>query len=66
MTLKGNIYHGGRISERKSPCPRLDLCPVEHVAVFGDLSSMFGVMWRFLPLADPTVDVLVSRDLDSR
>ncbi len=31
----------------------------------GDLSSVNGRMWRFLPLGDPTVDIFVSRDLDS-
>ena len=32
----------------------------------GDLSSLFGMLWRFLPVLDPSVDVMVSRDLDSR
>ena len=27
---------------------------------------MFGMLWRFLPVLDPTVDLMVSRDLDSR
>ena len=27
---------------------------------------MFGMVWRFLPLLDPGVEVVVSRDLDSR
>ena len=33
---------------------------------FGDISAKFGMVWRFLPMADPLVDVMVSRDLDSR
>ena len=32
----------------------------------GDLSSLFGMLWRFLPVLDPSVDLMVSRDLDSR
>ncbi len=32
----------------------------------GDISAKFGMVWRFLPMADPLVDVMVSRDLDSR
>lgn len=31
----------------------------------GDLSSVNGRAWRFLPIGDPTVDIFVSRDLDS-
>ena len=29
------------------------------------LSQVFGMNWRFLPLADPTVDIMMVRDLDS-
>ena len=32
----------------------------------GDISSLFGMLWRFIPVLDPTVDLMVSRDLDSR
>ena len=32
----------------------------------GELGAVFGMVWRFLPLLDPRVDVMVSRDLDSR
>jgi len=45
---------------------RLDLCSAEHSELFGDVSGKFGMVWRFLPLADPRVDVMISRDLDSR
>eukprot|EP00092_Neocalanus_flemingeri_P009488 GFUD01010214.1.p1 GENE.GFUD01010214.1~~GFUD01010214.1.p1 ORF type:complete len:192 (-),score=41.11 GFUD01010214.1:30-605(-) len=44
----------------------LDLCSSKQVTKFGDLSAVFGMIWRFLPLADSTVDIMVSRDLDSR
>jgi len=43
-----------------------DLCPVNSVVTFGDLSKVFGMTWRFLPVTDPLVSVMVSRDLDSR
>ena len=32
----------------------------------GDISSLFGMLWRFIPVLDPMVDLMVSRDLDSR
>ncbi|XP_023341272.1 uncharacterized protein LOC111711215 [Eurytemora carolleeae] len=45
---------------------RMDLCSVLSVPPYGDISRKFGMIWRFLPLADPFVDFMVSRDLDSR
>ena len=44
----------------------MDTCPVDALAGFGDLSSIFGMLWRFIPMIDPTVAVMASRDLDSR
>ena len=59
-----------------------DLCPVNALPTFGDLSKVFipnprmlpemllqkvfGMTWRFLPVCDPLVSVTMSRDLDSR
>ena len=45
---------------------RFDICTVNNLPGYGDLSQVFGMVWRFLPLSDPTVDIMVSRDLDSR
>merc|ERR1719477_412850 len=45
---------------------RLELCPVNNAPVVGDVSRVMGMTWRFLPMTDPAVDILVSRDLDSR
>ena len=45
---------------------RFDTCPVDNLSDFGELSSVFGMIWRFLPILDPTVDIMGSRDLDSR
>ena len=28
-------------------------------------SSIYPLVWRFLPVLDPTVDIVLSRDLDS-
>ena len=39
---------------------------MDSLTELGDLSSVFGMLWRFLPVLDPSVDVMVSRDLDSR
>ena len=44
----------------------LHLCPVHNIPHIGDVSRVMGMTWRFLPLADPSVDIMVSRDLDSR
>jgi hypothetical protein len=48
------------------PFLRLHVCSVKNITGFGDISSKFGMVWRFLPMADPFVDVMISRDLDSR
>ena len=49
----------------------LDLCHVRHLPGCGqldltDASQIFAMLWRFLPCVDPQVEVMVSRDLDSR
>ena len=48
--------------------PFVDLCNVTSVLEVHGLSSnrpIFPMTWRFLPLLDPTVDRLMSRDTDS-
>lgn len=45
--------------------PAMDLCiGLEHEGL--DLSGRNGMLWRFLPLLDQLVDVVLVRDLDSR
>ena len=47
----------------------LDLCQVNTVPrTLGnkDIAKLFPMMWRFLPSLDPGVEVVMSRDLDSR
>ena len=43
----------------------VQLCNANNLPHYGNLSNVFGMFWRFLPMADPTVDVFCSRDLDS-
>ncbi|XP_065669670.1 uncharacterized protein LOC105845888 [Hydra vulgaris] len=43
----------------------LFFCDVRKTPYLGDLSNIDGMMWRFLPVGDLTVDVVCSRDLDS-
>ena len=33
--------------------------------MLGDVSKVFAMNWRFLPMLDPQVSHMVSRDLDS-
>ena len=48
--------------------PQLDLCNVRSLPgnPVEDASRMFAMNWRFFPTLDPQVDILLSRDLDSR
>ena len=48
--------------------PQLDLCNVRSLpgTPVEDASNMFAMNWRFFPTLDPQVDILLSRDLDSR
>ena len=46
----------------------VDLCDVRALLAtpLADARAVFGMVWRFFPALDPQVDVLLSRDLDSR
>jgi len=64
------VYHDGRLSEStrsriKNQCPKVRFCDIRRVPHFGDLSAHIGTVWRFLPMADKTVEIFCSRDLDS-
>ena len=39
---------------------------MDSISDLPDLPSVFGMLWRFIPVLDPSVSVMVSRDLDSR
>ena len=47
----------------------LEFCDVRNLAIPFlrglKISSINGMMWRFIPMADPTVSIMCSRDLDS-
>ena len=43
----------------------LDLCNVKKLPVMDDVREIFPMIWRFLPMLDLQVDILMSRDLDS-
>ncbi|CAF3692798.1 unnamed protein product [Rotaria sp. Silwood1] len=45
----------------------VDICDMTNIPMFGSSLHKFlpGKMWRFLPIFDPYVDYLLSRDLDS-
>ena len=48
------------------PYPFVDLCNVTRVTESINITRpLFPMTWRFLPLLDPTVDRLLSRDTDS-
>ena len=63
------IYHNFNSTEEFEPLlcdfPNLDLCYVRNLAIYGDIARSFGMIWRYAPMADPTVDEWHSRDLDS-
>ena len=69
-TFTIRIYVGATFSmesrERyKRAHKNIRFCDVRRMPKLGDVSRLIGTVWRFLPLADPTIDVLCSRDLDS-
>jgi len=43
-----------------------DLCDVNEIEQYPELSKKFGMVWRFAPMADPLVSEWHCRDLDSR
>ncbi|CAG0884072.1 unnamed protein product [Cyprideis torosa] len=45
--------------------PFLDLCYMKELPKLPHLWHHTGSMWRFLPMADPLVDVFLCRDVDS-
>ena len=44
---------------------QLQLCHAHHIPALGNVSKIFPMIWRFLPLLDPQVTHFLSRDLDS-
>ena len=59
-------------TERKKLCQmacmypeEFNLCDIDNIPRFGNLSHIFPMNWRFLTMLDPQVDIALSRDLDS-
>jgi len=63
------IYHDGNVPNttlRRFENERdIIFCDGRRLPRYGDLSVIFQMYWRFIPIADPSVDVFCSRDLDS-
>ena len=63
------IYHDAMITPdtiaKYQMYKNLDFCDVRKLPKYGDITNIFGSLWRFIPLGDESVDVLCSRDLDS-
>ncbi len=59
------IYHDGKSTEDLCEIfcssPDVDLCNANEIGI----GAQFGMLWRFAPMADPTVDEWHCRDLDS-
>ena len=58
------------VSKRKTLChlacaypEEFELCNVENIPRFGNVSHIFPMNWRFLTTLDPQVDIAFSRDL---
>ena len=46
--------------------PELDICDVNANPKLRNVSMLYPLIWRFLPVIDRQVDYFLSRDLDSR
>jgi hypothetical protein len=62
-------FTGSRKSEQEffKNFSNIDVCDIKNIPMFdSSLTSLLsGRMWRFIPIFDPYVDYLLSRDLDS-
>ena len=45
---------------------QLNMLPNVEIIRMADSGNWFSMLWRFLPCSDPDVDVMISRDCDSR
>ena len=46
--------------------PDIDICEAANNARLGNATSLYPLVWRFLPVLDIQVDAYLSRDLDSK
>lgn len=62
----GNQLGNLKLKELFDDYPFVDLCNVTRVLEIRNITRpLFPMTWRFLPLMDPTVDRMLSRDSDS-
>ena len=55
-----------KMTELFKDLPFVDLCNSEKVLESRNITSkLFPMTWRFLPLLDPMVDIMLCRDMDS-
>ena len=48
-----------------SQYPNMIFCDAGNLPVLGNKTDMAAMEWRFLPIGDPAVDIMCSRDVDS-
>ncbi|CAL8068274.1 unnamed protein product [Orchesella dallaii] len=66
LRVYSDIDHDEFLCKLRCQNPDFFWCDIRNIAPYGDLSSkMASRTWRFLPLGDPTVDIFLSRDIDS-
>lgn len=63
------IYHDALITPevkaKYKQYKNLDFCDARKLPRYGDITNIMGKFWRNIPIADSSVDVVCSRDLDS-
>ena len=58
--------HNWKLKHLFDPYPFVDICNVTQVQEIRNITRpLFPMTWRFLPLMDSTVDIILSRDFDS-
>ncbi|ODM92943.1 hypothetical protein Ocin01_13742 [Orchesella cincta] len=65
LRVYSNLEMDGLFCSLRCQNPDFFWCDIRNIPENGNLSEMDYRTWRFLPLGDPTVDVFLSRDLDS-
>jgi hypothetical protein len=66
-TFEGEDAVGySKLNDLLQDYPFVDLCNVTRIMELNQIDRpLFPMTWRFLPLLDPTVDILMPRDSDS-
>ena len=62
------VYHDGLTIKNTTSFKQkgnVVFCNVKHLNKLGNIEHKNGHIWRFIPISDPTVDIVCVRDLDS-